>query len=56
MKHEHHCGFTGPSLRKIFESAGFSKSSIVDYHKGICPDIEKLDNRPDISVFVEPVK
>jgi SAM-dependent methyltransferase len=56
IKHVHHCGFTGESLRRTFEAAGFSRSYVTDYKKGICPDIDKLDNRPESSVFVESVK
>ena len=56
MKHEHHCGFTGQSLRRTFEAAGFSRSYVTEYQKGICPDIDKLDNRPDASIFFESIK
>jgi SAM-dependent methyltransferase len=56
IKHVHHCGFTGESLRRTFEAAGFSRAYVTEYGKGICPDIDKLDNRPESSVFVEAVR
>ena len=51
----HHTGFTGPSLIKLFTSAGFTDASIEGYRQGRCPDIDLLDNRPD-SLFFEAVR
>jgi SAM-dependent methyltransferase len=56
IKHVHHCGFTGESLRRAFQAAGFSQSYVTEYRKGICPDIDRLDNRPEASVFFESIK
>jgi predicted SAM-dependent methyltransferase len=40
-------------LREILEKIGFVDISKKAYHKGDCPDITELDNRPDESLFVE---
>lgn len=56
IKNHHHTGFTGPYLKKIFSESGFSKTSLCSYKKGLCPDVEKLDNRPEESIFFEAVK
>ena len=55
VKNSHHSAFTGSSLTKLFAGAGFSKCMVVQYLVGICPDIYKLDNRPD-SLFFEAIK
>jgi len=55
VKNSHHCGFTGNFLINLFSEAGFSKCSVLQYQVGNCPDIDKLDNRPD-SIFFEAVK
>jgi len=55
VKNSHHCAFTGAFMTKLFIEAGFSKCSILSYRVGSCPDLEKLDNRPD-SLFFEAVK
>jgi len=55
VKNSHHCAFTGPFLRKLFSNAGFTKQTIRDYRVGECPDIGRLDNRPE-SLFFEAVK
>lgn len=56
VKNSHHCGFTGPLLEKLFSEAGFKEISILSYKVGKCPDIEKLDNRPEESLFFEAIK
>lgn len=55
VKNSHHCGFTGASISMLFQEAGFSKCSVVAYRIGECPDLDRLDNRPD-SLFFEAVK
>lgn len=55
VKNSHHCGFTGKFLIKLFSEAGFPKCSVLVYRQGDCPNIDKLDNRPD-SIFFEAVK
>ena len=56
VKNGHHWGFTGASLKKLFEAGGFATTEVVGYRQGRCPDIQVLDNRPDESVFFEAVK
>jgi predicted SAM-dependent methyltransferase len=43
------------SLSKILRDIGFSKITICSYRKGKCPDIDKLDVRPN-SLFMEAEK
>lgn len=52
----HRWGFTRASLASLFLSAGFSDLTTMAYQKGRCPDIDRLDNRPDESIFFEAVK
>lgn len=55
VKNSHHCAFTGPFLCALFSDAGFSRCQVVSYKVGCCPDIERLDNRPE-SLFFEAIK
>jgi SAM-dependent methyltransferase len=52
VKNTHHCGFTHASLASLFKRAGFSRTRSCSYLEGDCPDIDKLDNRPE-SIFFE---
>jgi len=54
-KNMHHFMYNFESLRTLLQSAGFSQVIRQDYQQGICPDVEKLDNRPG-SLFVEAIK
>lgn len=56
VKNSHHCGFTGPLLEKLFRESGFKEVSILSYRVGKCPDLEKLDNRAEESLFFEAIK
>jgi SAM-dependent methyltransferase len=55
VKNAHHCGFTHTSLSTLFLSAGFSQTRKCEYKKGDCPDIDRLDSRPE-SIFFEATK
>lgn len=55
VKNQHHCGFTGRFLIRLFSEANFSQCAIEQYKTGRCPDIEQLDNRPE-SLFFEATK
>jgi len=55
VKNQHHCGFTGKFLTKLATESGFTKCSVEKFQTGICPDLDKLDNRPE-SLFFEAVK
>jgi len=52
----HHWGFTRASLAALFRSAGCSQTHTRSYREGVCPDIDRLDNRPDESIFFEAIK
>lgn len=43
-------------IRSILEELGFSDVKRFLYKQGIVPDADKLDNRPDETLFVEAVK
>lgn len=43
-------------LSKLLSTAGFSSVERLTYRTGRCPDIEKLDNNPDVSLYVEAEK
>jgi SAM-dependent methyltransferase len=55
VKNTHHCGFTSASLRNLFLRCGFSRTRKCSYLEGDCPDIDRLDNRPE-SIFFEATK
>ncbi len=55
VKNAHHCGFTHASLGTLFQRAGFSQARKCAYREGDCPDIDRLDNRPE-SIFFEATK
>ena len=56
IKNAHHSGYTGEFLTRLFYEAGFSRAYVTSYRVGACPDLDLLDNRPEISLFVEAVK
>ncbi len=55
VKNAHHTGFTGASISALFLEAGFASTSVEGYRVGRCPDLDKLDNRPE-SLFFEAVR
>lgn len=54
-KNMHHFMYNFESLRALLLSVGFTDVHRRDYQQGVCPDVEKLDNRPG-SLFVEAIK
>ncbi len=54
-KNMHHFMYNFDSLKALLREAGFSQVHRRAYQTGVCPDIKRLDNRPD-SLFVEAVK
>ncbi|MBK1678904.1 class I SAM-dependent methyltransferase [Rhodocyclus tenuis] len=54
-KNMHHFMYNFESMRSLLQSLGFSSVTRQEYQQGICPDLEKLDNRP-ASLFVEAIK
>lgn len=55
VKNAHHSGFTGPLLCRLFREAGFSHVGIQACGTGRCPDLDRLDCRPE-SLFFEAIK
>ena len=51
----HHFMYNSLSLARLMRECGFSEVSQQSYRVGKCPDIERLDNRPE-SLFMEAVK
>lgn len=56
VKNGHHWGFTGASIKKLFQTCGFATADVLSFREGRCPDIAILDNRPEESLFFEAVK
>jgi hypothetical protein len=54
-KNSHHWHYNYNSLKTLLLSLGFSRVERCEFQVGMCPDIEKLDNRPE-SLFVEAYK
>lgn len=54
-KNQHHFMFSFNSLRSLLNSAGFTEVTLHKFCEGDCPDLDKLDNRPE-SLFVEARK
>lgn len=55
-KNRHHWMYTASSLANVLRGAGFTQVERCTYRQGRCPDLERLDNRPDESLFMEGVK
>jgi SAM-dependent methyltransferase len=54
-KNSHHWHYNFNSLKALLFNLGFSKVERREFQVGMCPDLEKLDNRPE-SLFVEAFK
>ena len=54
-KNMHHFMYNIESISALLREAGFSNVTRYDYQQGNCPEVERLDNRPE-SLFVEAVK
>ena len=54
-KNMHHFMYNSESMAKLLREAGFADIRQVAYRVGSCPDIDRLDNRPD-SLFMEAIK
>jgi SAM-dependent methyltransferase len=54
--HPHMYMYDYPELDHLLKEAGFSQSRKCKYKEGKCPDIDRLDNRPDITLYVEAEK
>ena len=56
VKNQHHTGFSGPYLQRLFQDAGYSSTILQSYRVGSCPNLDQLDDRPEDSVFFEAIK
>jgi len=54
-KNMHHFMYNPKSMARLLRDSGFSDIQQVSYGIGRCPDLTKLDNRPE-SLFMEAVK
>lgn len=45
-----------PMLSDLLREIGFSDIQKLRFQKGIVPDIDKLDNRPEETLFIEAIK
>lgn len=54
-KNMHHFMYNPGSMTRLLRDCGFSDIQQVSYGIGRCPDLEKLDNRPE-SLFIEAIK
>jgi SAM-dependent methyltransferase len=55
-KNRHHWMYNEHSMRALLVAAGFSKVLRCAYREGTCPDIDRLDNRPVGTLFMEAFK
>jgi SAM-dependent methyltransferase len=54
-KNMHHFMYNHESMARLMREAGFSDITRVSFGQGICPDISRIDNRPE-SLFMEAIK
>lgn len=54
-KNMHHFMYNGESMTRLLREAGFTEITKESFRVGKCPDIDRLDNRPD-SLFMEAIK
>lgn len=55
-KNRHHWMYNEHSMRALLLGAGFREAARCEYKQGRCPDLDRLDNRPEGSLFMEAVK
>jgi len=54
-RHRHWWLYNERSLRELLERTGFADVQRRDYREGRCPDVERIDARPE-SLFMEAVR
>jgi hypothetical protein len=54
-RHRHWWQYNERSLRDLLERAGFAEVERRGYREGRCPDVERIDSRPE-SLFMEGVR
>ena len=55
-KNRHHWMYNRHSLPRLLEEHGFVNVQVCTFQQGQCADLDRLDNRPDHSLFVEAFK
>jgi SAM-dependent methyltransferase len=55
-KNRHHWMYNEHSMGRLLRDAGFSRVHRCGFRQGLCPDLDKLDNRPEMSLFMEATK
>ena len=52
-KNRHQWMYNAGSMARLLEKAGFERTARCDFQQGECADLDKLDNRPDGTLFME---
>ncbi len=52
-KNRHQWMYKEGSMTRLLQAAGFEKVARCEYQQGQCADLEKLDNRPEGTLFME---
>jgi predicted SAM-dependent methyltransferase len=55
-QHRHKYMYDFELLSKLLGEAGFEDVRLCQFGQGIVPDIDRLDNRPEVTLFTEAVK
>jgi len=55
-KNRHHWMYNERSMAHLLSAAGFGEITRCLYRHGRCPDLDKLDNRPDGTLFMEATR
>ncbi len=55
-KNRHHWMYSERTLKELLIGSGFDKVYRCAYREGRCPDLIELDNRPEVSLFMEAIK
>jgi predicted SAM-dependent methyltransferase len=56
QKNTHHWLYNSESLIALLLKIGFRKAYRCEYRQGLCPDLDILDNRREVSLYVEAIK
>ena len=56
IKNRHQWMYTADSLAELLRTTGFAEVAPRKFREGRLPDLEKIDNRPENSIYVEGIK
>jgi predicted SAM-dependent methyltransferase len=56
QKNTHHWLYNANSLVSLLLETGFRRAYQCNYRQGQCPDLDALDNRCELSLYVEAIK